>query len=129
MDKELAEMIEENGIVYHLAKDGCYYPDVRLPGGGTHYNIGKYGLMRWEYLLENCRSEYIRLLLDGKLNEYLHEVDEECCARVELLVVQVKAGAGITEELKAVNQMEWVGLMNNIRITAEEIVQREMIYV
>ena len=128
MDKELAEMVEENGIVYHLSEDGCYYPNVRLPEG-THYNIGKYGLMRWEYLLENCRSEYIRLLLDGKLNEYLHEVDEECHARIELLVEQMETGAGITEELIAVNQMKWVGLMNNVRITAEEIVQREMIYV
>ena len=128
MEKELAEVIEENGIVYHLAKNGCYYPDVRLPEG-THYNIGKYGLMRWEYLLTNRRREYIRLLLDGKLNEYLHEVDEECHARVELLVEQMKAGTGITEELKAANQMKWVGLMNNLRITAEEIVQRELIYV
>ena len=104
MEKELAEVIEENGIVYHLAKNGCYYPDVRLPEG-THYNIGKYGLMRWEYLLTNRRREYIRLLLDGKLNEYLHEVDEECHARVELLVEQMKAGTGITEELKAANQI------------------------
>lgn len=104
MEKELAEVIEENGIVYHLAKNGCYYPDVRLPEG-THYNIGKYGQMRWEYLLTNRRSEYIRLLLDGRLNEYLHEVDEECHARVELLVEQMKAGTGITEELKAANQM------------------------
>lgn len=128
MDKELAEMVEENGIVYRLAEDGCYYPDLRLPEG-THYNIGKYGLMRWEYLLTNCRSEYIRLLLEGKLNEYLHEVDEECHDRVELLVEQMKAKAGITEELKSTNQTKWIGLMNNVRITAEKIVQREIIYV
>ena len=128
MCRGLAEVIQENGIVYRLKEDGCYYPDLRLPEG-THYNIGKYGLMRWEYLQTNCRREYFRLLMDGKLNEYLHEVDEECHARVELLVNQMKAGAGITEELKAANQMKLVGLMNNIRITAEEIVQREMIYV
>ncbi len=128
MDKELAEIIEENGIMYHLAEDGCYYPDVRLPEG-THYNIGKYGLMRWEYLLTNHRREYIRLLLDGKLNEYLHEVDEGCHARVEVLVEQMKAGTGITEKLKSTNQMKWIGLMNNVRITAEKIVQREIIYV
>ncbi len=128
MDKELAEVIEENGIVYRLAENGCYYPDLRLPEG-THYNIGKYGLMRWECLQTNRRREYLRLLLDGKLNEYLHEVDEECHTREELLVEQMKAGVGITEELKAVNQMKWVGIMNNVRITAEEIVQREMIYV
>lgn len=128
MSKELAEIIEENGIVYRLTEDGCYYPDLGIPEE-THYNIGKYGIMRWEYLQTNCRREYIRLLLDGKLNEYLHEVDEECHAKVELLVEQMKAGAGITEELKVANQLEWVGLMNNVRITAEEIVQREMIYV
>ena len=128
MGKELAEMIEENGIVYHLSEDGCYYPDLRLPEG-THYNIGKYGLMRWEYLQTNRRREYLRLLLEGKLNEYLHEVDEECHARVELLIEQMKAGAGITEELKAANQLKWVGLMNNVRITAEGIVLREIIYV
>lgn len=128
MGKELAEVIEENGIVYHLGEDGCYYPDIRLPEG-THYNIGKYGLMRWEYLLINCRREYIRLLLDGKLNESLHEVDEGCHARVEVLVEQMKAGTGITEELKSTNQMKWIGLMNNVRITAEKIVQREIIYV
>ena len=65
----------------------------------------------------------------GKLNEYLHEVDKECYERMELLVEQMKAGAGITEELKASNQMKWVGLMNNVRSAAEEIVIRELIYV
>ena len=83
-----------------------------------------YELMRYKHLETNCR----RALPDRKLNEYLHEVDEEGHARVELLVEQMISGAGITEELKAANQMKWIGLMNNIRITAEEIVQREMIY-
>mgnify|MGYP004650564013 FL=1 len=67
--------------------------------------------------------------MDGKLNEYLHEVDEECYQRMELLVEQMKAGAGITEELKASDQMKWVGLMNNVRSSAEKIVMRELIYV
>lgn len=124
MEEELTEVIKENGIVYYLAENECYYPDLRRPEG-THYNIGKYGLMRWEYLQRNCRRQYLQLLLDRKLNEYLHEVDNECHARVELLVEQMKAGAGITEKLKAAD----VGLMNNVRMTAEEIVQKEMIYV
>lgn len=128
MSKELAEVIVENGIVYHLGKDDLYYPDLRLPEG-THYNIGKYGLMRWEYLKVNRRGEYLRLLLDGKLNEHLHEVDEECHARMEKIVEQMKAGAGITEELKAAEPMKWVGLMNNVRSAAEEIVLRELVYV
>ena len=57
------------------------------------------------------------------------KVDGECYERMELLVEQMKAGAGITEELKASNQMKWVGLMNNVRSAAEEIVIRELIYV
>jgi len=67
--------------------------------------------------------------MDGKLNEYLHEVDEECYERMELLVEQMKAGAGITEELKARDQMKWVRLMNNVRSSVEEIIIRELIYV
>ena len=128
MGKELAEVIVENGIVYRLGEHDLYYPDLGMPEG-THYNIGKYGIMRWEYLKANHREKYFQLLLDGKLNEHLHEIDEECHARVELLVKQMKAGAGITEELKAKEPMEWVGIMNNVRSAAEEIVLRELIYV
>lgn len=67
--------------------------------------------------------------MDGKLNEYLYEVDEEYYARMELFVEQMKAGAGITEELKVSDQMKWVGLMNNVWSAAEEAVIRELIYV
>lgn len=77
----------------------------------------------------NRRGEYLHLLLDGKLNEHLHGVDEECHARMEKIVEQMKAGAGITEKLKATEQMKWVGLMNNVRSAAEEIVLRELVYV
>ena len=128
MSKELAEVIVENGIVYRLGEHDLYYPDLGM-SEGTHYNIGKYGIMRWEYLKVNRRGECLRLLLDGKLNEHLHEVDEECHARVAKIIEQMKAGAGITEELKAAEQMKWIGLMNNVRSAAEEIVLREMIYV
>ena len=75
------------------------------------------------------RGEYIKLLMEGKLNEHLHELDEECHERVEVLMERMKAGAGITEELKAADQMKWVGLMNNVRSSAEEIVLKELIYV
>ncbi len=61
--------------------------------------------------------------------EHLHEVDEECHARVEKIVEQMKAGAGLTEELKTAKPMKWVGLMNNVRNAAEEIVLREVVYV
>lgn len=72
---------------------------------------------------------HIKLLMDGRLNEYLYKVDTQCYERMELLVEQMKAGAGITEELKATDQMKWVGLMNNLRSSAEEIVLKELIYV
>lgn len=121
-------IIGENGISYTLGADGLYYPDLKLPEG-THYEIGRFGRMRWEYLKNHRRGEYIRLLMDAKLNEHLHEVEEECYERMELLVEQMKAGAGITEELKARDQMKWVRLMNNVRSSVEEIIIRELIYV
>ena len=120
-------IIGENGISYTLGEDGLYYPDLELPKG-THYEIGKYGLMWLEYLKNHRRGEYIKLLMEGKLNEHLHEVDEECHERVDLIMEQMKAGAGIMEELKAIDQMKWVGLMNNVKSAAEEIVAKEIIY-
>lgn len=121
-------IVGENGIGYTLGEDGLYYPNLELLES-THYNIGKYGILRWEYLKNHRRGEYIRLLLDGKLNEHLHEIDEECYTRMELLVEQMKAGVGITEELKEKDQMKWVGLMNNVRSAAEEIMLKELVYV
>ena len=85
--------------------------------------------MRWEYLKNHRRGEYIKLLMEGKLNEHLHEVDEECHDRVELLMEQMKVSAGITEELKATDQMKWVGLMNNVKSVAEKVATNEAIYV
>jgi len=128
--KEILEqnIVGENGIGYTLVTNGLYYPDLELPEG-THYDIGKYGMMRMEYLAKYRRHEYIKLLLNGKLNEYLYEVDQECHARVEKLLERMKAETGITEELKKSDPMKWVGLMNNVRSAAEEIVVREEIFV
>lgn len=100
-------IIGENGISYTLGADGLYYPDLQLPEG-THYEIGRYGRMQWEYLKSYHRGQYIKLLLEGKLNDHLHEVDGECYERMELLMEQMKAEAGITEELKTSDQMKWV---------------------
>ena len=121
-------IIGENGIGYTLGADGLYYPDLELTER-THYEIGRYGRMRWEYLKTHRRGEYIKLLMEGKLNEYLHDVDEECYERMELLVEQMKVGTGITEELKASDQLKWVGLMNNTRSATEEIVIKEIVYI
>ena len=121
-------IIGENGICYTLGEDGLYYPDLQLPEG-THYEIGRYGRMRAEYLKEYHRALYLELLLDGNLNEYLHQTDEECYQMMERLVEQMKAKHGVTEQLKSENQMQWVGMMNNIRQCAEEVVLRDIVYV
>lgn len=120
-------IIEENGIGYTLEEDDLYYPDLVLPEG-MGYEIGKYGNLRCEYLKSYRRAEYIRLLLDGKLNKHLHEIDVECHERMELLEKQMKVSAGISEELKRVNPMKWIGLMNNVRSEVEEIVLKEVAY-
>lgn len=120
-------IVGENGIGYTLGDDGLYYPDLKLMKG-TNYEIGKYGRMRCEYLKSNRMMEYMELFLGGRLNEYLHEVDEECYEIMELLIERMKKSQGVTEHLKAKKQMEWVGRMNNIRSSAEEIVLHELIY-
>lgn len=120
-------IVGENGIHYTLGADGLYYPDLKLPEG-THYEIGRYGRMRWEYLKSYRKGEYMELLLEGRLNAYLHDIDEACYTRIELLTEQLKTGAGITEELKRTDQMKWVGLMNNVRNAAEEIILKEIVY-
>ena len=85
------------------------------------------GHMRCEYLKEFRHRYYMEMLLEGKLNEYLHGVDEECHGLLDRLVEQMKERQGVTEQLKAENQMLWVGKMNNIISCAEEIVVREVV--
>ena len=120
-------IIGENGIRYTLGEDGLYYLDLRLPEG-THFEIGRYGRMRAEYLKENHRALYLELLLSGKLNEYLHQTDEECYRMIERLVEQMKVKQGLKEQLKSENQMQWVGIMNNIWHCAEEVVLKDIVY-
>ena len=126
--EKLEKVIVENGITYVLGEDDIYYPDLQL-SEETNYNIGKFGHMRCEYLKEFRHRYYMELLLDGKLNEYLHEIDEECYEMLDRIVEEMKEKQGVTEELKAENQMMWVGKMNNIIACAEEIVVRELVYV
>ena len=116
----------ENGLSYTLEEDGLYYPDLYLPEG-TEYPIGKYGILRKSYLKEHRKGLYLELILAGKLNEHLHQVDEECNQMMDRLVEQMKEKQGVTGELKMQNQMEWVGKMNNIRACAEEIVVKEIV--
>lgn len=125
---KLEKVIVENGITYVLGEDDIYYPDLQLPRG-TNYNIGKFGHMRCEYLKEFRHRYYMELLLEGKLNEYLHDIDEECHEMLDRIVEKMKEKQGVTEKLKAKNQMMWAGKMNNIIACAEEVVVMEVVYV
>ena len=117
----------ENGISYTLGEDGLYYPDLYL-SEETEYPIGKYGMLRRAYLKGRRKGLYLELVLAGKLNEHLHQIDKECNQMMDRLVEQMKERQGVTEELKMLNQMAWVGRMNNIRACAEEIVVNEVVY-
>ena len=91
-------------------------------------HIGKYGRLRKRYLKEHRRAQYTNLLLTGKLDQHLTEIDEACEDRMELIARQMAKREGVTEALKAADQMEWVRRMNSIRNRAEEIVLSELIY-
>jgi hypothetical protein len=92
------------------------------------YPIGTYGILRKSYLKEHKRGLYSSLLLTGKLDAHLAEIDRACNERVELITNQLAKSEGVTEALKAADQMEWIRHMNNIRARAEEIVLVELVF-
>ncbi len=123
--EKLKERITENGIDYILIGD-YYIPDLKLPE--ENRPIGRYGRLHREYLKEEHPARYSSLILTGKLWTYLADLNEQAEERLDLIIEQIKAAEGVTEELKARNQLEWVGRINNIRSRAEEIIKSEMIY-
>lgn len=113
-------------IQYH--KSGDYYlPNLTIEDQEIQ-PLGKYGRMRKRYLKEHRPVLYTNLLLSGKLFPHLAEIDKACEERMELIIRQMKQQEGVTEALKAADQMEWVRRMNSIRSRAEEIVLRELVY-
>ena len=117
---------EKNGMSYTLHGD-YYLPDLVLREEEPTY--GKYGMLRKQFLKEYRSARYQYMLLTGKLNEHLNQIDQEAREQVETIMEQMTEKQGVTEELKAQDQMEWVRLMNNIKASAEEIVLKNMIYV
>ena len=124
--EKLKERITENGIDYILVGD-YYIPDLKLPE--ENRSIGRYGRLHREYLKQEHPARYSSLILTGKLWTYLADLNEQAEERLDLIIEQMKAAEGVTEELKAQNQLQWVGRMNNIRNRAEEIINSELIYI
>ncbi len=123
MEKHIYD--ETNGLNYTLGEDGYYYPDLVLPE--PKHEICRFGRMHLDYLKKNKRAVYNEFLISGRLNEYLHDVDLQAKEMFDLLVKQYAASQSVTEQLKAENQMEWVGRMNNIRACAKEVVIKAVV--
>ena len=125
--KELPERIHDdtNGLDYVLVGD-YYIPALRLTEESRP--IGHWGRRRKAYLEEARPALYCSLLLSGKLWTHLADVDEQAQERLDLIMEQMKAAEGVTEELKAQNQLAWVQHMNSIRSRAEEIIYAELVY-
>ena len=117
---------ERSGISYTLQGD-YYLPDLQLPPE-KETEIGLRGQRHLRYLKQNRKVLYTNLLTAGKLNDYLAEIDKQAEDMFLRLVKEMAEREGVTEQLKADNQMEWVGRMNNIRSRATEIVNAELIF-
>ena len=115
----------KNGMSYMLHGD-YYLPDLVLNEEEPTY--GKYGMLRKQFLKEHRSAKYQYLLLTGKLTKHLNQIDQESREQVEMLMEQMAEKQGVTEELKAQDQMKWVRLMINIKSSAEEIVVKNTIY-
>ena len=120
--------LEEHTIqeLNYIRCDDYYIPDIRLPEETRP--IDRWGRMHREYLREHNPLLFDTLCLDGTLLTYLVWFERASTERLEVIIEQMKVAEGVTESMKAVNQLAWVGAMNNIRNRAEEIVMIELIY-
>ncbi len=106
--------------------NGYRIPDLAGPVEPT--TLGRFARKRREYLKNHKKVLFTNLLTSGKLGEHLTEIEKTARTRLELMIPQMAADKGVTEDLKATDQMKWVGLMNNIRHSAEEIIMQDLIY-
>ena len=118
----------KNKIEY--CKEGDYYiPNLIVPKDEyADYCIGKYGRLRLNYLKEHKKAEYTIMLMNGTLRKHIVQIDMEAKNRVENIVNGLKSESNLTEKMKNTNQFYWVGMMNNFKNQAEEIVLKELIY-
>ena len=128
MNNELlkTKIDEKTGIEYHLEGD-YYIPNLVMPKQ-EKITLNKYGRMRLNYLKENKKAEYSMMLMDGVLNSHLKEIQETATQRVEQIIKQLKSKSNLTEDMKNTDMFYWVGMMNNLKKQAEEIVYMNLIF-
>ena len=117
---------EKNGLWYELQGD-YYIPYLKLPEE-EQQPVGVWGQRHLRHIKQNSKVLYLNLLTSGKLNEYLADLDKHAEEMFSRLVKQMAEREGVTEQLKAEKQMEWVGRMNNIRSRAKEFINNELIF-
>ena len=110
-------------------KQGDYLLPNLILKDKEQYNIGKYGLLRLQYIKRYKLGLYFDLLVNDTLNEYLHDIDTTVMEKVQSLIKELAEKENINEKLKQDNQILWVSKMNNIKNIAEEIILKEYIYV
>lgn len=118
----------ETKITYRQVGD-YRVPNLALPPEETKIKLGKWGMLRKDYMIHHQKAQFTIMLSQGTLWTYLAEVDKQASAMLSRLVEQMKVNEGITEQLKADNQTEWVACINDIQSRASEFVFKEFIYV
>ena len=118
---------KKTGIEY--IRTGDYYLPNLVLAEQKKIQLNKYGRLRLDYLKNHKKAEYAILFMDNKLTDHLEEVQEVAAKRVEEIIKSLKEQSNLTEEMKNTNQLYWVGMMNNFKNQAEEIVLKELIYV
>ena len=116
----------KNQITY-TEHNGLYYPNLALPEQ-TNYPIVKYGNLRLDFMKKHRRGTHTTLLTEGRLNEYLHDIDIQAHNLLDDIILRLAKERGIDEVLKAHNALQWTTEMNNIKAIAEEIVLQEVVY-
>ena len=127
---ELKKHIHDNtnGLDYTLVNDH-YLPNLTVAAPAEQHPIGRWGRLHKKYLKEHHSIRYNQLVLSGELGSHLAKLDKQAEEQLTLIVQQMQEAEGVTEALKAANQLEWVRQMNNIRNRAEEIIKAELIFV
>ena len=119
-------LYEQLGGTYR-EENGRLIPKMKLPEQ-TNYQIGKYGQFYLDYIKNHRRGRYTTLLTEGTLNARLHEIDIEANEMLDSIISRLATERGIDENLKTRDMLHWVAEMNNIKVSAEEIVLKEVIY-
>ena len=117
-----------NGLDYTMV-NGYYLPNLTVAAPTEQHPTGRWGRLHKRYLKEHHPIRYNQLLLSGELGNYLAALDEQADKQLALIIRQMQEAEGVTEALKAADQLEWVRRMNSIRNRAEEIIKTELIFV